>query len=298
MKSVFLVPLATMLLTSAVLPSHAQSLLDGVVGGDGDNSLVTISEGDASDSGLVNVGLGGDDGNVVDANIGGGNSPAVDANVGTSDGLTVDANVGGSIANANASVGGSEGLVDADVDLFDSNVRADLNVGGPSLVDVGVGIGGTDANGGSGNNGGGGNNGGSNAGNVGNGGTANNGNNGNGGTVVRPGTIRGVANNGNGVGTAGCVGESPAKLAQLVQSTRVDASWMRASNVAIKPVMVCPDVKVWLSGQLAGSGMGAAIQNAVMSDTLISASLSRSSYDANRVFAVKATGSQLTVFVY
>ncbi|UXN75480.1 hypothetical protein N8D56_12475 [Devosia sp. A8/3-2] len=40
------------------------------------------------------------------------------------------------------------------------------------------------------------------------------------------------------------------------------------------------------------------LQNAVMNDALISTSLSRASFGADRVFAVKRSGSQLTVYVY
>lgn len=84
----------------------------------------------------------------------------------------------------------------------------------------------------------------------------------------------------------------------MIGSTRVDNTWRRASNVAIQPVQVCPDVRVWMTSQLSGSGLGPVLRDAVRSDDLISTSLSRSSYAADRVFAVKKSGSQLTVYVY
>jgi hypothetical protein len=95
-----------------------------------------------------------------------------------------------------------------------------------------------------------------------------------------------------------CAGQSPSQLVRLVQSTRVDASWARASNVQIQRVGVCPEIRVWLQGQLNGSGLGPVLHQAVMNDALISTSLGRASFNADRVFAVKRSGSQLTVYVY
>ena len=92
------------LLAGFVLPAHAQGLLGGLIGEEG---LVSISAGEASNSGLVNVGLGGGDGNLVDLNVGGDRAPLANANIGTGNGSTlgIDANVGGNLANAAVNVG-------------------------------------------------------------------------------------------------------------------------------------------------------------------------------------------------
>ena len=286
MKGVSVKILAGLLLAGTVIPAHAQGLLGGILGGGGDHSLVTIDSGPAGNTGLVNLGLGGGGGNVVDLNVGGGTAPPVTANVGTGNGaIGVDATVGGNVVDAAVTIGGAGGVVDANVGLLNGTANVHANVGGPNLVGVTIGVPGTPGTPGM-------------PGTPGTPGTP-----GNPGTPGTPGNPGGpgmpglIANTGSG-SNASCVGESANQIARLIQSTRVDASWMRASNVSIQRVEVCPDVKVWLSSQLAGSGLGPLLQNAVASDALISASLSRSSYGPERVFAVKHSGSQLTVFVY
>lgn len=224
----------------------------------GDGGLITLNSGDASSDGLVNVGLGGGDGNLVDLNVGG-SEP---------------------LATANVSSGSNNGLLDADIDLLNDTVGVTANVGGDNLVDIGIGIGRSGTPG--------------NPGNPGSPGSP--GNPGMPGNPAGPGFSGGsLANSGGG---ASCAGVPANQIARLIQSTRVDASWMRASNVSIQRVQVCPEVGVWLSSQLVGSGLGPVLQNAVASDALISASLSRSSYGPDRVFAVKHSGAQLTVYVY
>lgn len=112
------------------------------------------------------------------------------------------------------------------------------------------------------------------------------------GGVLPGGVVRGAA------ADASCDGAPASEVARLISATRVDNSWRQASNVAIQPIQVCPDVRVWMTSQLTGSGLGPVLRDAVVSDDLISTSLSRSSYAADRVFAVKKSGAQLTVYVY
>lgn len=260
MRKFLTVVLSCSLLAGTAVPSYSTGLLGGIIGDGDSGALVTLDSGAASDTGLVNVGLGGDGGNVLDVNVGGDQG----------------------LANANVSSGGSNGLLNTDIDLLGGAVNANVGVGGPNLVDVGIGIGNPGAPGNPGTPG--------NPGNAGN--PGNMGNPGRPGTPGFSGSV--LANNGG----AACSGQSANQISRLIRSTHVDASWTRASNVSIQRVDVCPDVKVWLASQLAGSGLGQMLQQAVSSDALISASLSRTSYGADDVFAVKHSGGQLIVYVY
>ena len=278
--------LACLLLSTAVVPASAQDLLGGIIGGDGDSSLITLSSGSASDSGLVNLGLGSDANNasnVLDVGLGSGSNSIVDANVsaGGTSGLGVDVGLLNDGVTVDANVGGSSGLVDVNVGL-----------GGGSLIDVNVG-GGGNGGGGGGGNGGGGNGGGNGGGGNGGNNTGNNNNNNNG-VGVR------LGGSGGGGGGFGCTGgESSDSVASLIGSTDSDASsWSSASNISVQKVQVCPEVQQLIAAQLANSNLGERLSNAVAADALISASLSRTVYDADRVFAVTRRGSKLTVYVY
>ena len=61
---------------------------------------------------------------------------------------------------------------------------------------------------------------------------------------------------------------------------------------------LCPAARAQVSQILRGSPKINALQGAVAADMLISASLSRTSYDANDVFAVQRNGGALTVYVF
>lgn len=244
--------LSTALLAGAAFPVHAQSLLGGVLGGSDDRSLVTIGSGDAGESGLVNLGLGGDD-QVLDANIG-----------------------NGRIGSATVGSGGGS-VLDADVNLLDGAARVGVDVGGDNLLDVDIGVGGSDGDGNGGGNGGGGNGGG-----------------GNGGGGLLPGSS--LATSGSAMPT--CQGVSSRDIEQLILSTRIDASWRRASNVDVRKVSVCPELRAWLAAALTQTGLGPSLRSAIASDELLTASLNRSPHSAERVFAVQRSGDRLTVFVY
>lgn len=104
-----------------IVPASGQSLLGG------EDSLITLQSGEASEDGAVNLGIGGGDGNLVDANIlPGGSGEAADVDVDLGNGL------------------------DADVRLLNNTVRGNVDVGGDDdliSVDVGIGDGGGDGNG-------------------------------------------------------------------------------------------------------------------------------------------------------
>jgi hypothetical protein len=203
-----------------------------------------------------------------------GSSGAV--NVGVGGGSLVDANVGnGSVASA--TVGSSGGGLGAEVGLLNDTARIGVGVGGDSLVDVDIGLGG------------GGNGPGANPGPGGNTPGAGNGNRS---------IFAGAGSGSGGAGGAGCAGISNKDLERLIQSTRIDGSWSRASNVAVQRVALCPEQRSWLASALPASSVGQQLQSAVASDDLLSASLSRTSYSPDRVLAVRRDGSQLTVFVY
>lgn len=247
------------------IPVHAIDLLGGL----GLDSVISVSSGPAESSSLVNAGLGGGGGNVLDLNVGG-STPIATANVSTDGGgLNVGANVLNDTATANLGVGGGNGLVTAGVGVGNKNVL-DINIGigtpgrpgtpGAPGAPGAAGVNGTNANGINGING----------------------------------TLNTASTNGRGVV---CDGMPANQVSNLLQSTRFD-SWTRASGVKVQPVAVCGDVRAWLTSQLSGSNLGAALRQAVQSDALVSASLSRTSYGADRVLAVKQSGSQLVVFVY
>lgn len=273
MKRTVLSFLPLVFIASVSAPAQAQNLL-GIVGGSGEEALVTIGSGDAGNTGLVNVGLGGDQ--LVDAQVGG-SSNIANASVGTGGGSILDANANvlGGAATVGATVGGGS-LVDANVGLLNGTVGIGATVGGGSLANVGVNIGG--GGGGAPGNGG----------NPGAGG-------GNGGAGNGP-IFSASGNNGN---VPACSGStSPREVQRLIQGTQIGGSWQRASNVQIRRVDMCPDMQTWLAAALTSSGLGNSLRSAISSDSLISASISRSSYNSSRVFAVKQSGNQLTVFVY
>lgn len=287
MKVSALAFLAVSLVSGTAIPVHAQDLLGGLLGGGDSGSLITLDDGAASGSGLVNIGLGGGDGNLVDLNLGGGSAPIVDAGVslgGSGGGLGVNAAVLNDVVTANVNAGGNNGLLGVDAGLLGGAIGANVGLGGGNLLDVNVniGLGGPGAPGVPGAPG-------RNAANGANG-ASNNGTNGNNG-------INGVGSRSNNLASA-CDGMPANQVTRLMNSTRFDSSWMRASGVKVQPIGVCGDVKAWLNAQLGGSNLGAALRHAVQSDPLISASLGRTNYGAEDVLAVKQSGSQLIVYVY
>ncbi|WP_449395259.1 hypothetical protein [Devosia riboflavina] len=278
MKRKLLSILPLVFIASVSAPAQAQNLL-GIIGGSGEEALITLGSGDASNTGLVNIGLGGQN-QVLDAQIGG-SSNIANATVGSGGGsaLNANANVLGGAATVGATVGGGS-LLDANVGLLNGTVGVGATVGGGSLANVGVTVGG---GGGAPGNGGNPGNGGGAGGGAGNGGGA---------------PIFSASGNNSGSVPACSGSTSPREVQRLIQGTQIGGSWQRASNVQIRRVDMCPDMQTWLAAALTSSGLGNSLRSAINSDSLISASISRSSYNSNRVFAVKQSGNQLTVFVY
>jgi hypothetical protein len=278
------------LFTAALLTTSVNAqLLDGVVGDGDSGAAVTIDSGEAGDSGAVNLGLGGGDGNVVDANVlpggGGGDNNAVDANVsigGSEGALDVDASVGGGAVDANVNVGGDGGGANVDVGIGGGGGSTGGGGDGGGSTDGGGNVGGGTGGGGGDGTGGGGGNGG--------GGTGGGGGNGTGG-----GNGGGSASLGTGVNA--CAGVDPNQAVSLFEASAL-GNWARASNIEIVPIQLCPEARQQVANYLRSSGKYGALQNAVLSDQLISAALSRSSYDPSRVLGVDQNGSSLTVYVF
>jgi hypothetical protein len=275
MRNTVKVVLASVLLAGTGVPTYAAGLVGGLVGAD--NALITINEGSAADTGLVNLGLGGGNGNILDLSVGSGEPLATSA-VGTGNSvLGADVSIR-NLAHATANVGGNGGLVEADVNLLSGFANGNVNVGGPNLIGLNVGLQPSDGPtqtslnplpkpGGA---------------NV-------------SGEVIGAGAL---ASGGNGDAMPSCTNGSANDVARLIRDTRADASWAQASGVRVQRVDLCPEVKVWLAAQLQGSVLGNALRTAVQSDALLNASLSRTSYGAERVFAINEKGGQLVLYVY
>jgi hypothetical protein len=185
--------MAVMSIASA--PAYGQNLL-GIIGASGEDALVTIGSGNASSSGLVNLGLGGGGNQVLDAQIGGQND----------------------LVNANVTAGGSSAL-GANASVLGGAARVGATVGGGNLLDLDVGVGGGGGTGGGGGNGGGGNGGGNGAG-VGGGGAG-------GGRLPQATAAAG------GGGAATCAGASANDIQRLINRTQIDAMSRCAASMSV-----------------------------------------------------------------
>lgn len=236
----------------------------GLLGGS--NGIADVKSGSAGSGSLVNIGLGDDgsnSGNIADVKIGGGTG-----------------------LNGSATVGRNNGGLGADIDVGLGGLGVDGSVGIDDGLDVGIdiGLGGDDGTGGNGGNGG-------------NGGIGGGGGLGGGGL----GGATRYANVGDGL-TTDCSLSEGRQVLQLAASSEVSttviAGWQRAANVRIVPVRLCPAARAQVSQILRQSPKINALQGAAAADFLISASLSRTNYDANDVFAVQRAGGGLTVYVF
>jgi hypothetical protein len=99
-----------------------------------------------------------------------------------------------------------------------------------------------------------------------------------------------------------CTVNNTRQLLQVAAAGKVSGAeikaWMRAANVQVVPIKLCPAAKKQVAALLAKSKKINLLRRAVMSDALITASLGRTSYDANDVIAVQRKGGQLVVYVY
>ncbi len=227
--------------------SGGSSLL-GVVGGSDSGALVTLGSGNAGTSGLVNLGVGGTNG-LVTANVGA-NDPVI-----------------------GAQVLGPKGIVDVDLNLGD--VGANVNVGGPNLIDIDLNL----PKGGNGGNGGNGN--------------GNNGANGGNGQVI----VRNGVTMGNSAMSAACAGYNTNQLVALFNQSTT-RGWDRVTGIQLVPIKVCADLRRQMANWLASSGDYHNLVGAVSQDPLINAALSRSQYQAGHVLGVHKQGSTLMVYVF
>lgn len=99
-----------------------------------------------------------------------------------------------------------------------------------------------------------------------------------------------------------CTVNNTKQLLQVAAAGKISGAeikaWMRAANVQIVPIKLCPAAKKQVAALLAKSQKINLLRRAVMADALITASLGRTSYDANDVVAVQRKGGQLVVYVY
>lgn len=269
-KSVF--AMGFVLLTTCI-PVHAQGLLG-------------LGSGSAGNDNLIDIGIGGDDGNVLDVNVGGGSlfggggsdsSSIASVSVGSGSsggggGLGVNANVLGGTATADVNLGG--GGLGANVNVLGGGTGGGLdiniNVRNPDINIPGIpGVPGVPG-------------------------------------VPQPGVLNAAVNGqagfavGGFTGTPapGCGADVSNQVSGLIDGTSVDSSWQSASGVQVQRVEMCSAMREWVSNHLREHGHASILRPAVQADSLISASLARSPYGSEHVFAVKKQGSKLIVYVY
>ncbi|MDB5541498.1 MAG: hypothetical protein JWQ89_3225 [Devosia sp.] len=99
-----------------------------------------------------------------------------------------------------------------------------------------------------------------------------------------------------------CAANNARQLLQVAAAGKINAAeikaWMRAANVQVVPIKLCPAAKKQVAQILSRSQKINLLRRAVMSDALISASLGRTRYDAGDVVAVQRKGGQLVVYVF
>lgn len=242
-----------------VTPASAQSLLGGLL----ENDLITLNNGPAESTGVVNLGIGGGDGNLVDVDI----LPSSSGSVATVD---VGTNRGGAL--------------DADIGLLNDNARVTASVGGPGLVDVGIGIGGPGGPGDPGGPGGPGRPGGP-------GGPGAPG-------ILLPGG--GSGSSGSSGFASACAGQDASALARLIAQTNYSQNdlrrWQSSTGVEVVPVRFCADIMAQLRNMASATNLGAA-QNMLATDPLLGAALNRSGKGINDILAVNYNNRMLTVYV-
>ncbi|QEE21432.1 hypothetical protein FNA67_15100 [Youhaiella tibetensis] len=100
----------------------------------------------------------------------------------------------------------------------------------------------------------------------------------------------------------GCSAASGNQVLQLVAaskySNRMINGWSRATNVQVVPIRVCSAAKANLAAAAASNRTFGLMQQAVLTDPLISTSLMRAKSSAGRVLAVNQAGKTVTVYVY
>ena len=200
----------------------------------------------------------------------------------------VNLDVGGGNNVLNAAVGnGNKPLVNANVSTNGllKNTTVSLDLAGLEL-ELGVNLELLEVIGGGGGGGGNGN---------GNGNGGGNGAGGNGNRIL-------VGSLGGENFVINCAVNNTRQLLQIAAAGKLSGAeikaWMRAANVQVVPIKLCPAAKKQVAQILAKSKKINLLRRAVMSDALITASLGRTRYDAGDVIAVQRKGGQLVVYVY
>lgn len=214
-------------------------------------------------AGLLGGLLNGDSG-VADVQSGPAGSSSL-VNVGLGNGGSNSGNI------LDVKLGGNQELLSGGVSLGSGSSGTSLSAGlGLNLDGLDLGLGGTGGNGGSG-----------------------------GGTVILVGTGGG----GGGFGSPGqCSLDMGQQVLQLAANGKVSrsviAGWQQAANVQVVPVKLCATTRQQVARILGASSKVQLLQGAAAADVLISASLSRTRYDAGDVFAIERRGDSLTVYVF
>ncbi len=107
---------------------------------------------------------------------------------------------------------------------------------------------------------------------------------------------------GGGTFVINCTVNNTRQVLQVAANGKISAAeikaWQRSANVQIVPIKLCPLAKKQVAAILGKSQKMNLLQRAVMGDSLIMASLSRTSYRPGDVVAVQRKGGQLVVYVY
>lgn len=117
------------------------------------------------------------------------------------------------------------------------------------------------------------------------------------------GTVRTSRLGGGGAGgfAVSCSVNEGRQVLQIAAATKVSrqviAGWQRAVGVKVIPVKLCAKARAQVLQLLNASGKVALLRAAAAGDALIAASLGRTRYGTNDVFAVQNQGGQLVVYV-
>jgi hypothetical protein len=257
-SSISIITAALLTISVAAAPAYAEGLVSRLTDTVGD-TVDSLTGGGTSVGNLVSVGSGAA-GNDSLVNIGLGSN-------GNSPGSLADINLGSGtdpLGNVNVTTGGNG-------QLLGSNLTAGIDLGGLGLDLTIPGIDDLLGGGGGGGNGG---------------------NGGNDDGRVRVGSIDNSF-------TVNCSVNDGRQALQLASQTKFQpTSWGRAANVQIVPIKLCPQARLQVAQIFNASSKILLLQSAAAQDALIVASLNRTRYDVNDVFAVQASGGSLTVYVY
>lgn len=114
-------------------------------------------------------------------------------------------------------------------------------------------------------------------------------------------TLNGQLASAGGGGLSCSLGDGRQVLAMASDGTvgrNAVSGWQRASNVQIRPMRMCPDADRQVHRVLDASDKMILLHSLVARDPLIMASLQRTRFDQDDVFAVERRGNMLLVYVF